>query len=94
MTACKCSEKKRPFKSSLPKNSNERPRQWFVINRNHRHYKSPGRFGSTWSDYSRIECRVCGGYWKTKAKWVNELDDCEYFPNSHAPKVEPYENGL
>jgi hypothetical protein len=86
MTACRCGEKKRAIK--LPRGSNDRPRQWFVITRNRRLYKSPGLFGSHWSDYSTVHCRVCDAYWKTKAPYVSQLDNCEYFPHQHPPKME------
>lgn len=89
--ACTCSERKRPLKSALPAGSNERPRQWFVWGRNRRHYRSPGRFGSNWSDYSGVHCNVCGAYWKSKGAYVWELEDCPHFPHSHPPKVPPYE---
>lgn len=91
MRACNCSERKRPLPSDLPAGSNERPRQWFVWTRHSRHYRSPGPLGSTWSRYSTVHCNVCGGYWKTKAPYVDKLQDCEYFPHDHPPQAQPYE---
>lgn len=83
---CSCSECNRPLKSALPPGSNERPRQWFVTSRNVARSAFNG-YRETWSDFSWIECRVCGAFWKTKAKFVSELQDCEYFPQRVAPRV-------
>lgn len=90
MPACNCSEKKRPLYGDLPRGSNDRPRQWFVLKRNERHYRSPGRFGTHWSAYSWVACRVCGGHWKTKADFVVKLQNSEFFPCEHEPKVEAF----
>lgn len=85
MPACQCAEKHRPLLPSLPKGSNDRPRQWFVTQRNHRH------MFPYWSKFSWVQCRVCGAFWKTAAPYVDSLADCEFFHTSeHAPKVEPY----
>lgn len=91
MAACQCSERDRPLFGDLPAGSNERPRQWFVWTRNSRHYRASGPLGSCWSDYSNVHCNVCGGYWRTRAAYVSKLEDCPYFPTSHPPRAEPYE---
>ncbi len=90
--SCVCSENKRPFKSDLSYMSNNRPRQWFVIKRNYRHTKSAGIFGSNWSDYSTVVCYVCGSSWKTKAKYVNKLENCSYFNTLNFPKMPVFED--
>lgn len=89
MTACKCGERHRPFKNDLPEGSNERPRQWFVTRRNETASAFNG-YRRVWSASSDIMCRVCGAFWRTKAKWVSELENCEYWPQQHAPRVEPW----
>ena len=89
MAACRCSESKRPTFGSMRPGSNERPRQWFVLIRNERHYASSR--GSHWSDYSLVQCRVCGCQWRTKAKYQLELQDCEYWPQRLAPQAPPLE---
>lgn len=87
MRACNCSEKNRPMAGDLPPGSNERPRQWFVIMRNRSNsYRDGG-----WSEISVIACRVCGGYWKSKAKFVDKLKDDEFFPYDTAPPVPAFE---
>lgn len=87
MSACRCGERARPFAIDLSPGSNERPRQWFVLRRNES-YSAFNGYRHQWSDFSTIECRVCGGWWKTKAKWVSLLRDCDYYPESRAPRVE------
>jgi hypothetical protein len=89
MSACLCPERARPLATDLPPGSNDRPRQWFVIRRNESCSAFNG-YRSQWSDFSTVECRVCSGYWKTKAKWVGSLRDCEYFPEQVAPRAEPF----
>ena len=88
MAACQCSERHRPFMTELPPGSNERPRQWFVVRRNESRSAFNG-YRQRWSDYCWIECRVCGAYWKTKAAWTGKLENCRFWPNTRAPRVEP-----
>lgn len=90
MSVCRCAERSRPFATDLRPGSNERPRQWFVLRRNESRSAFNG-YRLQWSAFSTVECRVCGGWWKTKAKWVGLLGDCEFFPQSRAPWVEPFQ---
>jgi hypothetical protein len=89
MPACSCTEKMRPLFGDLPKGSNDRPRQWFVIRRNYTRSAFNG-YAEAWSDYSDLSCRVCGAYWRSKAPHVAKLQDCEFWPSKNPPKVEPY----
>ncbi|AXQ69448.1 hypothetical protein HOU02_gp277 [Caulobacter phage CcrBL9] len=89
MTSCACSEKKRPLPTALPEGSNERPRQWFVLRRNESASAFNG-YRRQWSDKSYVQCRVCGRAWDTKAAYVADLPNCEYFPERVAPAVEPW----
>ena len=90
MSACRCGERKRPLRSDLPAGSNQRPRQWFVLKRNY----SISAFNGgrrEWSASSWICCRVCGAHWSTQSQTtVDNLDDSEFFPGGHEPKVEPW----
>lgn len=88
MSACKCSERKRPTKSQLSPGSNERPRQWFVLQRNYSQSAFNG-YSREWSAYSYICCRVCGAHWRTKSSIVGSLENSEFFPGRVEPKVEP-----
>lgn len=84
--ACKCDERFAPFKSGLPEGSNERPRQWFVIRR-HESCSAFTGYRRQWSEYSDVACRVCGSHWRTKADFVDELEDCTFWPKD-APRAE------
>ena len=47
---------------------------WVVVQRNCNHSKFSGsRY--TPSDYSEVRCLECGHFWRTKAKYVDELRD-------------------
>lgn len=87
MGACRCAERDRPFVESLRLGSNERPRQWFVINRNTSRSAFSG-YREEWSAFSTVCCRVCGAWWKSKASFISKLTDCEYFPDRVSPRVE------
>lgn len=89
MSACTCSEKQRPL--TVPAGSNDRPRQWFVLERNASRSAFNG-YKQVWSDFSWVQCRVCGAHWKTKAAWVGDLKNCEHFPETVAPRVPAYED--
>lgn len=91
MPACRCSERKRPFKRDLAQGSNERPRQWFVLRRNYSCSAFNG-YRTMWSDYSDLACRVCAAHWRSKSPYVAALDNCEYWPESHPPMVVAHES--
>lgn len=74
--------------TDLPTGSNERPRQWFVCRRNYSCSAFNG-YQNQWSDYSDLHCRVCGAYWRSKASFVSKLVNCEYWPSTNPPKMEP-----
>lgn len=80
--ACQCSERLRPL--SLPEGSNDRPRQWCLLL-----YKETcnGRD----SEYSRVSCRVCGAFWKTRAVYAGELPICAEWPESAPLRAEPWD---
>ena len=87
--ACKCGERRRPLKIDIPAGSNDRPRQWFVLRRNESRSAFNG-YRAEWSKNSLVSCRVCGAQWSTASKVVAQLDDCEFWPASIAPKAEPF----
>lgn len=88
MPACSCSEKKAPLPTDMAHGDNRRPRQWFVLRRRYTRSAFNG-YRVEMSDYSDVSCRVCGRCWRTKAPYVDKLTDCEFFPHSNPPKVEP-----
>jgi hypothetical protein len=88
VTACVCSEKAQPLPTGLAAGANSRPRQWFVTQRNESISAFNG-YKRAWSDFSWIHCRVCGAHWKTKASFVGDLPNCEFFPARNPPVVEP-----
>lgn len=90
MYACKCTERRRPLSADLPRGSNERPRQWFVLRRNESRSAFNG-YRAEWSKKSLVSCRVCGAQWATASKVVEQLENCEYWPASTAPRVEPFD---
>lgn len=92
MSACQCSERKRPLASSLPEGSNERPRQWFVWTPRNTSCSAFNGYHPQYSEFSWVECRVCGYAWRTKAEFVHALPDCEYAPERHAPTVRAWED--
>lgn len=87
MSACKCSERKRPL--LLPIGSNDRPRQWVVWSRNYSQSAFNG-YRRQWSDYSTVFCPVCRSMWRTKMD-VSDIPDSKFFPQSQDPKVPSYE---
>lgn len=89
MGACRCSEKKRPLPTALPPGSNDRPRQWFVLRRNESSSAFNG-YHAEWSDFSTIQCRVCGGHWRSRSRVVEALPNCEFWPEFNPPAVEPW----
>jgi hypothetical protein len=89
MTACRCSERARPFARDLSPGSNDRPRQWFVLRRNESCSAFNG-YRSEWSDFSSVVCRVCGAHWRTKASFPDHLQNSDYFPQHAEPRVEPW----
>lgn len=91
MASCKCSERKRPFSCDLATGSNDRPRQWFVLQRNESRSAFNG-YRSEWSDYSYICCRVCGAHWRTKSKVVSKLENSDHWPGRVEPQVAKYED--
>lgn len=62
--ACKCPESKQPVAN----------RRWVVIQRNG---NCSAFNGYQWqpSDYSAIQCHICGTVWRTKSKYVQQLKD-------------------
>lgn len=70
--SCACSERAAPI--TVPAGSNERPRQWAVVQRLCNHSAFNG-YHRTPSDYSSIICRVCGSVWRTKSAFVARLRD-------------------
>lgn len=55
-----------------------RRQNWRVIHRHHNHSIFHGGYQA--SDYSEILCLVCGNYWRTKAKYVDDLPDERFLP--------------
>lgn len=51
-----------------------RLRHWWVLQRRSNHSAFNG-YHYTPSDYSSVQCRVCMGVWRTKAKYVQQLPD-------------------
>lgn len=62
--SCKCSESKKPALERL----------WVVLQRNGNASAFNG-YHWTYSDYSSVQCRVCGAVWRTKADYVFSLKD-------------------
>lgn len=93
MPACRCSERKRPFKADLVEGSNQRPRQWVVLKRNWTRSAFNG-YKIKWSKTSYLMCRVCGCHWDTTAQGiVDKLNDSEFFAEGRIePKVEPIDD--
>ena len=60
--ACHCEERKKPV----------RERNWEVITYKCNHSAFNG-YHRTSSDYSLVTCHSCGGYWRTKAAFVDLL---------------------
>lgn len=79
MYACMCGERNQPIKSQIPSGSNQRPRQWLVTRRNESCSAFNG-YRPQWSAYSDVRCKACGAYWRTKASFVNDLEDDPDWP--------------
>ncbi len=61
---CHCAERKKPVKD----------RKWFVLQRNCNHSAFSG-YRETPSDYSTVWCQGCGTVGRTKARYVEDLED-------------------
>jgi len=64
---CHCEERKKPVKK----------RNWFVIDFRC-NYSAFNGYHCTTSDYSSIQCRSCGAFGRTKAKYVDELSQGKF----------------
>lgn len=53
---------------------NKATRRWYVIQRKCNHSAFNG-YHQTASDYSSVVCYTCGHVWRTKAGYVDQLDD-------------------
>lgn len=62
--SCKCPEGKKPVHE----------RRWVVLQRNGRCSAFDG-YQHMYSDYSAIQCHLCGTVWRTKASFVLHLPD-------------------
>lgn len=62
--ACNCGEKRKPVKQ----------RAWIVFARKHNHSAFNG-YHYTPSDYSAVRCLNCHAHWRTKAAYVEDLED-------------------
>lgn len=62
--ACQCGEHRKPIKE----------RRWIVLQRNQRCSAFDG-YRPMFSDYSAVQCHVCGNVWRTKADFVLSLRD-------------------
>lgn len=63
-TSCKCGEQLKPA----------RERRWVVLQRNSRCSAFDG-YQHMFSDYSAVQCHICGTVWRTKADFVLSLPD-------------------
>lgn len=61
-TSCKCGEHKKP----------PAQRRWVVLQR-YCNYSAFSGYRYTPSDYSCLQCHVCGTVWRTKAAYVSTL---------------------
>ena len=62
--SCKCGEGRKPIPG----------RRWVVLQRNG-NYSAFNGYHWTPSDYSAVQCHVCGAIWRTKADFVLSLPD-------------------
>lgn len=83
---CTCAEATRPIRP--PEGSNQRPRQWFVARRNWICSAFNG-YRRQYSNRSDVYCRVCGVHWRSEARWVHKLPDCEFFASGKNPPIMP-----
>jgi hypothetical protein len=88
-TSCSCSERQRPL--TVPAGSNDRPRQWFVLQRQCNHSAFNG-YRWTRSAYSSLRCAVCGAIWRTKADYVDQLRSDATAPGANFTTVQPLED--
>lgn len=63
-TSCKCPESKKPVAE----------RRWVVLQRNGNASAFNG-YRWTYSDYSCLQCHICGVVWRTKAAYVIYIQD-------------------
>ena len=59
-----CQERRKPIEE----------RNWVVVDRNC-NYSAFSGYQQTYSAYSALKCNACGARWRTKAEYVNTLDD-------------------
>lgn len=64
MAACKCFESKKDINK----------RAWVVMQYKC-NYSAFNGYQYTPSEYSEIQCRVCGSKWRTKANFVEQIKD-------------------
>jgi len=62
--SCKCGEHKKPTAQ----------RRWVVIQRNC-NFSAFNGYRCASSDYSCLQCHVCGAIWRTKADYADRLPD-------------------
>ncbi len=65
-TVCKCEESKKDIGD----------RCWLVLSRKC-NYSAFNGYHHTPSDYSQVTCLKCPACWRTKAQYVDELDDAD-----------------
>lgn len=78
--SCKCPERSEPISV----------RRWYVLDRNCNHSAFNG-YQRTLSDYSCVQCHLCGSHWRTKADYVSKLRDGKNvyeIPEEQRPKRE------
>lgn len=56
----------------------ERMKNWKVVQRhcNHSYFQYPGG-AKHYSDWSSVQCLKCHRFWRTKAKYIDELPDAK-----------------
>ena len=54
----------------------DKRKKWVVTGRrcNYSYFETP-KGGWHHSDYSQLRCKECGGLWRTKAKYVDDIPD-------------------
>jgi hypothetical protein len=72
MEKCNCGEHKEPIKP--PQGGNRPGRLWRVLTR-HQSVSAFNGYEPRWSAFSNIGCLRCGAHWRTKAKYVDDLQD-------------------
>lgn len=48
-------------------------REYLVVTIRHGNYSAFGGYRFNWSNYSEIRCLNCGGYFRSKAKYVERI---------------------